>query len=177
MPVQDKPNDREVEELLELFEQKEGPLLRAVDERVKWQSDTLPRWVRCMLVLGAVTMGLAVTGVRYYGSKCFTVRTRDDSSASVRLVEWLATACAHRDASHADAVLRATAVPNQRLDSVSVCGDGGQPAHAAHAQLPGRQRRAPGHLRGMAGGGPLLHRLCLLSGARIAALQAALLAC
>jgi hypothetical protein len=72
--AQDKPHDREVEELLEIFEQTEAPLLRAVEARVKWTSDELPHSVRALLILGAVTMGLACTGVRYYGAKCFTVR-------------------------------------------------------------------------------------------------------
>jgi hypothetical protein len=73
-PAQDKPNDREVEELLELFEHTEAPLLRAVDERVHWHAETLPRWVRAMLLLGGVTMTISCTVVRYYGSRCFTVR-------------------------------------------------------------------------------------------------------
>jgi hypothetical protein len=79
--AQDKPNDREVEELLEIFERTEGPLLRAVKERVKWTSDELPRSVRALLILGAVTMCLACTGVRYFGAKCFTVRAHGHTRA------------------------------------------------------------------------------------------------
>ena len=72
--AQDKPNDREVEELLELFEQTEAPLLRIVQERVHWHGDALPRWMRAVIITGSITMCIACTAVRYYGSKCFTVR-------------------------------------------------------------------------------------------------------
>lgn len=72
--VQDKPNDREVEELLEIFEKTEAPILRAVEERIHWQTGTPTRAMRIMLIAGVVAMCIACTGVRYYGSKCFLVR-------------------------------------------------------------------------------------------------------
>jgi hypothetical protein len=73
--LKDKPTDREVEELEELFERTQAPLLRAVDERAHWHSDHLPRWMRFVIVVGTVTMGLANAGVRYNSARCFTVRT------------------------------------------------------------------------------------------------------
>ena len=74
--LKDKPTDREVEELEELFERTQAPLLRAVDERAHWHADHLPRWVRFVIVSGTVTVGLANAGVRYNSARCFTVRQR-----------------------------------------------------------------------------------------------------
>ena len=72
--VQDKPNDREVEELLEIFEKTEAPILRALEERIHWQTGTPTRAMRFMLIAGTVAMCVACTGIRYYSSKCFVVR-------------------------------------------------------------------------------------------------------
>ena len=63
-----------MEELLEIFEKTEAPILKALDERIHWQTGTPTRAMRFMLVAGGVAMNVACTGVRYYGSKCFVVR-------------------------------------------------------------------------------------------------------
>lgn len=72
--LKDKPNDREVDELLELFELTQAPLLRAVEARVHWHTGQLPRWVRGLLILGALGMGLGCFLVRNVSRSCFTVR-------------------------------------------------------------------------------------------------------
>ena len=48
--------------------------MRALDERIHWQTGTPTRAMRFMLVAGTVAMCVACTEVRYYGSKCFVVR-------------------------------------------------------------------------------------------------------
>jgi len=59
---------------LEIFEKTKAPILRALDERIHWQTGTPSRVMRSMIVAGVSTMCIASTGVRYYGSKCFVVR-------------------------------------------------------------------------------------------------------
>ena len=63
-----------MEELLEIFEQTEGPAIRALEAHVHWQTGSLPTWMRGVLIIGTACMGLACTAVRYYSKKCFTVR-------------------------------------------------------------------------------------------------------
>ena len=60
--------------MLEIFEKTKAPILRALDERIHWQTGTPSRVMRFMIVAGVSTMCIASTGVRYYGSKCFVVR-------------------------------------------------------------------------------------------------------
>ncbi len=74
MPWQDKPNDREVEELLEVFEQREAPLLRALEERVHWRTGSLPAPMRAAVGAGVAAMCAANAMARYFGSQCFAVR-------------------------------------------------------------------------------------------------------
>lgn len=79
--LRDKPNDREVEELEELFERTEAPILRAVDERVHWQGDQLPLTQRVAIAVGVATMGVACMLVRYASKSCFTRFQINDSVA------------------------------------------------------------------------------------------------
>lgn len=64
-----------MEELLEIFEKTKAPILRALDERIHWQTGTPSRVMRFMIIAGVTSMCIASTGVRYYGSKCFMVRS------------------------------------------------------------------------------------------------------
>lgn len=63
-----------MEELLEIFEKTEAPVLKALDERIHWQTGTPSRSLRFMLIAGTVALCLACTVVRYSGSMCFMVR-------------------------------------------------------------------------------------------------------
>lgn len=92
--AQDKPSDREVEELLEVFEQKEAPLLRALAARVHWRTGALPAPVRAAVAAGAAAMCAANALARYYGSKCFAVRRKDRGHACCLLCVSRACACA-----------------------------------------------------------------------------------
>jgi hypothetical protein len=82
--LRDKPNDREVEELEELFERTEAPIIRAVEERVDWRGDQLPLAQRVAIVVGVATMGVACTLVRYASKSCFTRFQINDSVSCPR---------------------------------------------------------------------------------------------
>ena len=77
--LRDKPNDREVEELEELFERTEWPILQAVEERIDWQGQQLPASVRVVIAIGVATMGIACTLIRYASKSCFTRFQINDS--------------------------------------------------------------------------------------------------
>ena len=66
----DKPNDREVEELDEMFDRTEAPLLRALETRVSWHGTELPAWATASLILGAASMCLACLGLHFAPASC-----------------------------------------------------------------------------------------------------------
>ena len=77
--LRDKPNDREVEELEEVFERTEWPILQAVEERIDWQGHQLPGSMRAVITIGVATMGIACTLIRYASKSCFTRFQINDS--------------------------------------------------------------------------------------------------
>ena len=77
--LKDKPSDREVEELEELFERTEAPQLRALEVATQWQGDQLPPSVRASIVASTFAMLLACSVLRFGGASCLASLQLNDA--------------------------------------------------------------------------------------------------
>lgn len=72
-------NDREVEELEEIFEATEAPLLRDHDTEMNWHEGSIGLRHKIILVIGSVSFLAACTLLRFASSSCFATIQLNDS--------------------------------------------------------------------------------------------------
>ena len=77
--LMDKPNDREVEELNEIFEATVAPLERDLDKATHWHDGTLPLAVRVAIIVGMISLTLSCTFTRFASRLCFADLQINDS--------------------------------------------------------------------------------------------------